>query len=567
MGAVFDRLDDGARRLLDRIALSPALALGLITLLAALLLIPGQAELPLTDRDEARYVQASKQMLETGDWIEPRNLDAPRWKKPVGIYWLQAGAAKITGFGADAPLWVYRLPSSLGVLAAAFLTVWAFRPVTGPGPAAVAGLVVATSVIPALEGHIAKTDAALLATVVLAQGALIRSLARVPEDGIGWPQALFWAALAVGSLIKGPIVLIVAGGTLLWLCAAELSIDALRRTKPWPGVLIYLALILPWSIAIGIATDWGFYAESVGRDLLGKVDGAAEGHVGPPGYYLMTVWLTFWPWAPLALLALPFAWAGRGREDIRLIAGWVLPTWAVFAFATTKLPHYTMPVLPAVGALVGLWLFSGDRRGPWLRWTAAALFLVGGGALAAVTIAAPVWFEGGVLPLPATLAAIGAGLTCAGALAIGRGTPRAGIPLGIAALVLILPALMRDTAPRLDSLFLSPRMAVLDARFDACAPFPLVSHGYEELSLAFYAGSDTRLVTLDEAWDATGDPRPGARAFIPLEAGEELAARNGGTLHILGRVEGINYNKGPDPVTMALVTRADDPALAPCLIP
>ncbi len=566
MTAVLGRLDAAAGGLLARLGRSPVLAILVIGLVAAVYLIPGQAALPLTDRDEARYVIASQQMLATGDFIEPRNLDEPRWKKPIGIYWLQTAAATLSGHGVEAPLWVWRLPSALGILAAALLTLWAVRPLVGPGGAAVAGLVVAASAVTAAEGHIAKTDAALLAFIVLAQGALIRALDRPPELGFAWPHALFWTAIAGGVLVKGPIILLVVGGTLFWLTLTGLSIDPLRRTRAWPGVLLFAALTLPWFLAIGVATDWGFYAESLGRDFLGKVDGAAEGHVGIPGYYLATVWVTFWPWAPLALLALPLAWTQRRTEAVRFLSGWIIPTWVVFEVATTKLPHYVMPTLPAFGALIGLWLVAGAPVRPALWWVAAALSLAGALVLAAAAIGAPLWFEGAPVWTAVALALAGLGPALLAAIALGRGLPRAAAVLGLAAGALLLPALLREALPRLDSLFLSPRMAALDARFDACAPFPLVTTGYEELSLAFYAGLDTRLLNSSGAEAMLADPAPGARVFLPLEEGERLAAANGGAIHLLGTVEGINYNAGPDPIVMGLFALTDDPALAACRI-
>lgn len=565
MTALLGRIDTAAGDLFARLGRSSLLAAGLIALVAVIYLSPGQDALPLTDRDEARYVIASQQMLATGDFIEPRNLDEPRWKKPAGIYWLQSAAAALSGEGQDAPPWVYRLPSSLGILAAALLTLWALSPLVGSGPAAIAGLVVAGAAVTAVEGHIAKTDAALLAFIVLAQGALVRCLDRVPELGFGWPHALFWTALAGGVLIKGPIILIVAGGTLLWLTVFELSIDDVRRTKPWPGIVLFAVLTLPWFLAIGLATDWAFYAEAVGRDLLGKIDGAAEGHVGPPGYYLMTIWVTFWPWTPLALLAVPLAWSQRRSDAMRFLAGWIIPTWAVFAVATTKLPHYVMPVLPAVGALVGLWLLSGRETRPWLRWVAAAFLVLGGLVIAALAIGGPIWFEGRIVLSAVVLAVAGLALVSFGAIALVRDLPRAAAVLGIAAGAFLLPALLREALPRLDSLFLSPRMAALDARYDACAPYPLVSAGYDELSIAFYAGLDTRLVSVEKAAEALADPTPGARAFLPFEEGKRLAALNGGAVHILGRLEGINYNSGPDPIEIGLFSFRDDPALTPCL--
>jgi hypothetical protein len=283
----------------------------------------------------------------------------------------------------------------------------------------------------------------------------------------------------------------------------------------------------------------------------------------------MTIWVSFWPWAALALLAAPWAWAQRRDPAVRLLAAWVVPTWAIFAVATTKLPHYTMPLMPALAALAGLWLAGPARLRPApaaLRWTAAALFVPGGLAVAALTAGAPAWFEGRVLVAAALAAGAAAALIAAGAAALARGRLHAFAALALAAALVLMPALTRVTLPGLDSLFLSPRMAALDARFDACAPFPAVVHGYAEMSLAFYAGSDTRFVGAEGAWQALSDPRPGARAFLPAEMGEALAARNGGAIHVLGRVEGINYNEGPETRDFWLFARRSDHALAPCRV-
>ncbi len=84
--------------------------------------------MPPLDRDEPRYTQATKQMVETGDYVRIRFQDAPRHKKPIGIHWLQAAAVWLSGDGADAPLWVYRMPSLLRRdRRPSLLTVWTAR--------------------------------------------------------------------------------------------------------------------------------------------------------------------------------------------------------------------------------------------------------------------------------------------------------------------------------------------------------------------------------------------------------------------------------------------------------
>ena len=76
-------------------------------------ILVGHQTLDVIDRDEARFAQASKQMLESGDYITPRFMDELRAKKPIGIYWLQSVSATLFG---QADIASYRLPSLVGFL-------------------------------------------------------------------------------------------------------------------------------------------------------------------------------------------------------------------------------------------------------------------------------------------------------------------------------------------------------------------------------------------------------------------------------------------------------------------
>src|SRR5881227_1934579 len=106
-------------------------ARAVVVLLAVALLgfLPGFSNIPPIDRDEARFAQATKQMIESGDYVDIRFQDEVRYKKPVGIYWLQAAAVRAAeGLGASDPrttIWLYRLPSLLGAIGAVLLTYWA----------------------------------------------------------------------------------------------------------------------------------------------------------------------------------------------------------------------------------------------------------------------------------------------------------------------------------------------------------------------------------------------------------------------------------------------------------
>src|SRR5881227_4154763 len=106
-------------------------ARAVVVLLAVALLgfLPGFSSIPPVDRDEARFAQATKQMVESGDYVDIRFQDEVRYKKPVGIYWLQAGivkAASALGLQrASTTIWLYRIPSLVGAVGAVLLTYWA----------------------------------------------------------------------------------------------------------------------------------------------------------------------------------------------------------------------------------------------------------------------------------------------------------------------------------------------------------------------------------------------------------------------------------------------------------
>src|SRR5215210_6234287 len=141
-------------------------AVAFLIAVALISFLPGFINIPPVDRDEARFAQATKQMIESGDYIDIRFQDEVRYKKPVGIYWLQAGvvrAAEALGVPqARSTIWLYRIPSLLGAIGAVLLTYWtALAFVTRCG-AFLAGLMVATCVLLNIEARLAKTDAVLL---------------------------------------------------------------------------------------------------------------------------------------------------------------------------------------------------------------------------------------------------------------------------------------------------------------------------------------------------------------------------------------------------------------------
>ena len=344
---------DGLVAILDYAVSSHARAVAVLALTALLAFLPGFFQIPATDRDEARFAQATKQMLETGDLVDIRFQDEVRYKKPVGIYWLQAGvvetASRLGLRDAPTTIWLYRVPSLIGATGAVLLTYWTALSFVSRRAALLAGMMMATSILLGVEARIAKTDAMLLLTIVAAMGAMARAYVgdrKPPPQGIaGWTMpAIFWTALAGGILLKGPLILMVVGLTIVSLVIADRSARWLLALRPLAGLLWLCILVLPWFLAIMDRAGTSFLAESAGKDLWAKVFSGQEAHGAPPGYYFLLFWVTFWPGATLAGIAAPSIWSARRERGARYLLAWIVPCWVVFELVVTKLPHYVLPL-------------------------------------------------------------------------------------------------------------------------------------------------------------------------------------------------------------------------------
>src|SRR3981189_2833438 len=270
-------------------------AMVFLTLVGLVFFLPGFFAIPPIDRDEARFAQATKQMVETGDFVDIRFQDEVRYKKPVGIYWLQAAAVETASTlglpRAQLRIWLYRVISLIGAIGAVLLTYWtALAFVTRRG-AILAGLLMCSSVLLGAEARLAKTDAMLLLTVVAAMGALARvylswQRGEDPEyPPWSWP-AIFWTALAGGILLKGPLILMFVALTIVALAILDRSSAWLWRLRPMLGLIWLLVLVLPWFVAIFWRAGDTFFTDSIGGDMLSKF-AAQESHGAPPGLYLL----------------------------------------------------------------------------------------------------------------------------------------------------------------------------------------------------------------------------------------------------------------------------------------
>ena len=490
----------GLAAALDFAAASHGRAVVLLLAFCLIAFLPGFFQIPPVDRDEARFAQATKQMVESGDYVDIRFQEEVRYKKPVGIYWMQAVAVKAgEALGvpkAHSTIWLYRLPSLLGASGGVLLTYWAALAFVARRTAVLAALMMASSILLGVEARLAKTDAMLFMTSVAAMGAMARvylSCRRTPELPIGWQMpAILWTALGGGVLLKGPLILMFVGLTALTLSIADRSWRWIGKLRPVTGFVWLIVLVLPWFAAIVAKSGDSFFVQALGHDMLGKVTSGQEAHGAPPGLYLLLFWVTFWPGSILAGLAAPTIWMARREPGARFLLAWLIPSWIVFEAVMTKLPHYVLPLYPAIAILIaGIVEGRGLFRKAWLVRGTVGWFLFP----AVIAIMVPVGFfmlsrDLGLVAWPFAAAAAIFGLFAWWLYDV-DGAERA-LLRGMVSSVFVAITVYAVMFPMLPALFPSALVAE-NVRASGCANPQLAStFAYQEPSLVFLLGTDTR---------------------------------------------------------------------------
>ncbi|ANP45218.1 ArnT family glycosyltransferase [Candidatus Viadribacter manganicus] len=486
----------------------------LIALIALTSGLIGAARVPVTDIDEARFAQATRQMVESDDYIRIRVQDAERNRKPVGIYWLQAASVNAMRPFVDRlnTIWPYRLPSALGLMLASLATLWAGTNLFGARTGFVGAAIFAVGLLAGVEGMLAKTDAVMTGFITLAFASLIQL-----RTGTKRPRLvalLFWAAIGCGIMIKGPLPPLAAGMTLAALAFWEKRANWMKPLAFWPGPLLALAITLPWAISIGVVTEGRFYSELLLREIGPKlVSGGDHRHGGIPGYHLLWLPLLIFPATYALPAALRLGWSAirAPRQDnahapFRFLIAWAVPIFAFFELMPAKLIHYTLPAYPAIALMCAAGLFA--MRGKRWRTTHPAGLVAFGvfGALIVALMAVVSTFMPGYLADAGVRRAVATALIGAGTLAaaiaglimLRRPTARAAI---LVACALVLSFSLRGRLlPEARSLFVSNEAAATMTRARLMPRedqnFWIV--GYEQPSIIFMTRTWVHLVEIED---------------------------------------------------------------------
>lgn len=486
-----------------RLCLLGLIALCLVTYL------PGLLRLPAVDRTEIIFADTTRDMVEKGDWLDPRYRGAVHQFRPIGTFWAQGAVRVLAGEAKAHDIRIYRVAGLIAVTLAVLALFWLSLPIVGTKAAALAAGLFAVAPLTVLLSQLAIADGLALLPATAAMLALLRLYAGPADESTGHKLAfLFWAAVGLGLLVNALHTPILIAATLAALYLFDRDLSWLSRLCVLKGLALALLIASPWIIVRALQDGVPFSGLDTGK-LLAALGGAQDMKLRAfPGTFLLAALLGFLPGTALLAPALMRLWTEEREQRLaRFLMSWIGGYIVYLELVSSKPGTYTVQVMfPAMALAVAMLVCRRDGETPAPRFHAmpwpplAALF-------ALVLLAAPfaamnetpsLW----LLPWAAVVAAlfyVSAERGRAGAL-------KQWAVSGIAALALFAVALLAVALPSIDRIWPARQIA---RALEGCPQGPVAVAGFNEPSAFFVLKSDKALLAPDAVREALVEGRPG----------------------------------------------------------
>jgi 4-amino-4-deoxy-L-arabinose transferase-like glycosyltransferase len=330
--------------------------LALAAFLMAVCLFVGLGAIGLVGPDEPRYASIARAMVRTGDWLTPRLWGHAWFEKPILYYWAAASSFRLFGVSE----WAARLPSALAALFGCLLLALAAWRIWGGRAARIVLVIFPTTLGIFAFARAATMDMLLSISIEAAMVAALFALPREPRErtwrrhdgrlGARGRLALVGAFLGLGTLAKGPVAVILAGGSvLLWAAVTRRWRDAFRFLG-WEPIAAFAAVALPWYVACSMANP-GFAHAFLWHQNVQRFLTPVFEHVQPWWFFFPVLALGLLPWTAGLVASARDGWrvfrSGRASESAGVfVACWAIFPLLFFSFSKSKLPGYILPAIP-----------------------------------------------------------------------------------------------------------------------------------------------------------------------------------------------------------------------------
>jgi 4-amino-4-deoxy-L-arabinose transferase-like glycosyltransferase len=315
----------------------------------------------LNEPDEGRYAEVGREMAVSGEWLVPHLNGIPHFQKPPLLYW--ATAASIRVFGVNE--WAARLPSALSALGIVLLTYWIGSLLFGKRTGVAAGLVLLSTLGFFVAARLLTPDMFMTFWITAA----IACLVKFGRGGGRLWAWLFFAAMGLGFLTKGPMALVVPiSAAVSWQFSRRRTVAPLRL--PWVrGVVLMLGIGLSWFIVLSIR-DPDLFSYFAGDELVKRFASKSHGRSKPFWFFAWVLPAALFPWTFFLLIMLGgkvAAWrrGWRPRPEQALLLGWVGIPLMILSLSGSKLPTYVIPLFPALALAIGHWTRSRENHRLW----------------------------------------------------------------------------------------------------------------------------------------------------------------------------------------------------------
>ena len=327
--------------------------------------------------DEGRYAEIPREMMASGDWVTPRLNGIKYFEKPALQYWITAAAYEVFGVREwSARLWPV-LAGFLGVLVIGYVGFRLGGPTLGLYSAAALG----GSLGYVLSAHILTLDSGLTLWMAIGLGGL--SLAQrddaTPAEQRAW-MWVAWAALALATLSKGLIGIVLPGGALVLYSLIERDWSLWRRLHLASGAIVFLAVAAPWFVVVSLHNP-EFFEFFFIHEHFTRFHTTEHRREGAWWYFVPILVVGILPWLTVLGWTARRMWTDarpsrNGFNWQRFALVWSAFIFVFFSASGSKLPSYILPVFPAVALAIG-WQLTLLQASALLRLVAPLVVTTG----------------------------------------------------------------------------------------------------------------------------------------------------------------------------------------------